>query len=46
MREEEDVGGGVDVDAMVSDDDGQEQHVDDGQGDETLENIYRSIKCR
>ena len=39
MGEEKDVGGGVDVDAVVQDDDGQKQNVDDGKSDETLKKI-------
>ena len=39
MGKEKDVGGGVDVDAVVQDDDGQKQNVDDGKSDETLKKI-------
>ena len=37
MRKEEDVGGGVDINAVVSNDNCQEQHIDDGESDEALQ---------
>ena len=46
MGEEEDVGGGVDINAVVSNDNCQEQHIDDAKSDEALQkNIVKfSIK--
>ena len=46
MWEEKDVCGGVDIDAMVCNDDSQEQHIDDGKGDQALKKstlTYRLI---
>ena len=37
MGEEEDVGGGVDINAVVSNDNWQEQHIDDAKSDEALQ---------
>ena len=37
MGEEEDVGGGVDINAVVSNDNWQEQHIYDGESDEALQ---------
>ena len=44
MWEEKDVCGGVDIDAMVRNDDGQEQHIDDGKGDQALKKSTLTYK--
>ena len=39
MGEEKDVDGGVDINAMVSDDHGKKQHIDEGRGNEALKKL-------
>ena len=40
MGEEKDVDGGVDINAMVSDDHGKKQHIDEGKSNEALNKIH------
>ena len=40
MGEEKDVDGGVDIDAMVSDDHGKKQQIDEGKSNEALNKIH------
>ena len=40
VGEEKDVDGGVDIDAMVSDDHGKKQQIDEGKSNEALNKIH------
>ena len=39
MREDKNKDGGVDINTLVSDNDGKKQHVDEGKGNEALKKL-------